>query len=254
MTAHCKGHDRFAIRLVDDRGELLWHDSERFYGTCRLVVFDFGADEQDELVLLRAEHGRLRVMVFAARTDRDPALGQDSGREEDRPRQEDDRAAQISWEKQFGEDLFNFQFPEPTPADSWTMVNGVLQGRAGGDLGMGIGAIAGVGSSDWRDYLLKVDYKVVKGRFKIGVRFNKRLGAFVMCEPEVDCNGGWHTVTLSVRGHDFDSIQEILSDGGTRAVEFDRHDSMQGGICFVLDPHGEVFFRNLGVNVITRGD
>ncbi|GIW70657.1 MAG: hypothetical protein KatS3mg102_0199 [Planctomycetota bacterium] len=163
------------------------------------------------------------------------------------------RLASMPWEN-LGVDLMIYKLPEPTPKESWKPVDKELHGTAGAALsqwGGEIGAIAGVGKPDWQDYLLELEYKVVRGSFSLGVRASGR--GFVKLEPELVKDGNWHKLTVLVYGYDEDAFQEMLAGGRTRKIAYDSmRDSLAGGICFALHPQSEVHFRDIKVKVINR--
>ncbi len=57
-TAHCMAHSRFAIRVFDPDGRLLWRDDSIALASVRFAVADIDRDGLHDILLDRDDHGR----------------------------------------------------------------------------------------------------------------------------------------------------------------------------------------------------
>ena len=171
-------------------------------------------------------------------------------------RAEDQKIATLKWDSIPTDDLFTWKLPPPMPQkDAWKCNGKELTGKCGDALpSMQIGAAVGVGKKSWVDYIVEFRYKVVKGSFRLGVRSLEENGGWksVELQPDVNSDGQWHTMTVSVRGTDDEAFQQI-TDGVAKKIKFDAHDSTQGGIAFCLMPNSECVFTDVRVKVISKG-
>jgi hypothetical protein len=63
-TAHCMAHDRFAIRILDAEGRVLWQDQEVALASCGFALVDQDGDGIHEILLDRDDHGtRSRFVI-----------------------------------------------------------------------------------------------------------------------------------------------------------------------------------------------
>lgn len=65
VTAHCKGHMRFALRVYDSSGLFIWCSNEEIAGDVGLWVVDLNGDGAGELVVSSVDHGRINIFVYA---------------------------------------------------------------------------------------------------------------------------------------------------------------------------------------------
>lgn len=169
--------------------------------------------------------------------------------------QEDKRIAGLPWKKVLGDDLFTWHLPEPMPKDVWKVDKATkeLTGKCGAALkGQDFGAMAGTGEANWGDAIVEFRYKIVKGGFRIGARFNPQQHACIDLIPEMTADGQWHTVQVSVRGEGSKTDVAMTEGGAAKKCEGkDLDASDKGGFAFVLLPNSEVVFADLKVKVIS---
>lgn len=57
-TAHCMAHSRFAIRVLEPDGRLLWHQDSIALASVRFAIADLDSDGFHEILLDRDDHGQ----------------------------------------------------------------------------------------------------------------------------------------------------------------------------------------------------
>lgn len=57
-TAHCMAHSRFAIRVLDADGRILWHEDSTALADVRFAIADVDRDGLHEILLDRNDHGK----------------------------------------------------------------------------------------------------------------------------------------------------------------------------------------------------
>ena len=60
-------HHRFALRLLNEEGEVLWMDTVSLYADCKIAIHDLDNDGADEIVVERINHGRKKQMLLLKR-------------------------------------------------------------------------------------------------------------------------------------------------------------------------------------------
>jgi hypothetical protein len=235
---------RLAIGVLEGFDDDHYRDTE-FAAAIRKRINEYqalaSAGEQGEVLAEMAQKEKAEAEAEAKRIAAERAA-------------EDRRIATLSWEKLLGDDLFTWRLPEPMPKEAWKVDKQTreLTGKCGGALkNQDFGAIVGTGKSNWKDTIYEFRYKIVKGSFRVGVRFDPQRGcADVM--PKVKADGEWHTLTISVRGESLRTELLAGTDGGSlekcEGKDLDASDA--GGIAFVLMPQSEVVFADLKVKII----
>lgn len=66
-TAYCMCHERYAIRILDADGRLLWQEQEVALGFCRFAVVDKDGDGVHEILIERYDHGKSARFVIRAK-------------------------------------------------------------------------------------------------------------------------------------------------------------------------------------------
>ena len=195
-----------------------------------------------------------QAALEALAAERAAAIARKNQELADKKRQDFARIAAMPWDNQ-GVDLLIWRLPEPRPKEAWTTEGDELRGKApGANLeGMAnVAAVAGVGDPEWQDFVIEFEYKVISGSFHIGARSTP--GAWAQLEPQISKDGSWHKYTFLAYGKDSTAFQEIssLSPLRSKPIKFDAHDSLQGGVAFVLPASAEVHFRNIRAKVINK--
>lgn len=72
-TAHCMAHSRFAIRVLDASGKLLWHDDSTSLANVRFAVADVDRDGLHEILLDRDDHGKASRFLIKRSIEQDAA-------------------------------------------------------------------------------------------------------------------------------------------------------------------------------------
>jgi hypothetical protein len=57
-TAHCMAESRFALRILDENGKVLWVDDTTLYGSFRVALTDLNSDGVQEILLHRTSHSQ----------------------------------------------------------------------------------------------------------------------------------------------------------------------------------------------------
>lgn len=65
-TAYCMCHERYAIRILDADGRLLWQEQEVALASCRFAVVDKDGDGVHEILIDREDHGKSARFVIRA--------------------------------------------------------------------------------------------------------------------------------------------------------------------------------------------
>lgn len=55
-TGLCMCHSRYAMRILDDNGRLVWIDDSTAYGLIRFAIVDRNQGGADEILLIRTVH------------------------------------------------------------------------------------------------------------------------------------------------------------------------------------------------------
>jgi hypothetical protein len=56
-TAHCMAHSRFALRVLDEAGKVIWQEDTLAFATSEFAVADVDEDGMHEVYLRRNDHG-----------------------------------------------------------------------------------------------------------------------------------------------------------------------------------------------------
>jgi hypothetical protein len=74
-TAHCMAHSRFALRVLDEAGKVIWQEDTLALATSEFAVADVDEDGVHEVYLRRNDHGKVDFFLITqlAKPNRDAA-------------------------------------------------------------------------------------------------------------------------------------------------------------------------------------
>ena len=63
-AARCMGHDNYSLRIVNEKGEVVWQDLETLGGDLQYLRINIDEDEVKEILFHQNDHGAESLVIL----------------------------------------------------------------------------------------------------------------------------------------------------------------------------------------------